>query len=87
VGVVTVIRRRLEDRIEVQRRDTQVLQIIKTLPHTDEVPTFITERRRITVPGFEVVRLVQSLALRKPVREDLVEHGVFDPIRGEDVSR
>ena len=84
VRVVAVVRRRREDRVEVDRVDAQRNEMVEMLGDAEEVPALEAGLGGRRVPGLQRARLVDPRARREAVREDLVEDGVADPIRGYD---
>ncbi len=87
VGVVAVVGGRGEDRGEVQRGDPEVLEIVEPLDDPAQVATLEAVHRRWSVPRLERAGLVDALAGREPVGEDLVEDRVADPRRRVDAHR
>ena len=82
--VVAVVGGRLEDRGEVDRRDTEVREVREPLRDAQEVSALepVVGRRR--VPGLQRARLPDPQGRGEPVREDLVEDRVANPLRGVD---
>src|SRR6266540_5044283 len=87
VGVIAVVRGRLEDWREVDRGRAQVLDVVQALDYAEQVAALVPLGRRRAVPRLEVVRLDQPVALREAVREDLVEHRVLHPIWSVDIGQ
>ena len=85
VSVVAVVGRGLEYRVEVNRGDAEVFQIIQLLINAHQIPAFVAVDGGGGVPFFEKTRFVHSRTPGKPVGEDLVKDGVLHPIRGFDV--
>ena len=86
VGVVAVVRGRLEDRGQVERVDPEVLEVVEVLDDAEQVAALEAVVGRRRVPRLERTRLVDALARREPVGEDLVEDRVADPGRRVDAS-
>ena len=79
VGMVAVVCRRGKNRVEIQRADPQVGQIVEVFGHPEQVSALKTEHARRTAPGFQRVRLGQTGGAGKTVRKNLVEDRVCDP--------
>src|SRR3954451_22902712 len=82
VGMVAMVRGRLEDRSEVDRRRAKRLNVIEMLDYAQQVAAFVALNRRRAIPGLKIARLGQLVALREAVGENLVEDGVLDPAGG-----
>ncbi len=80
VGVIAMIRRRLEDRREIHGAHAQVDQVIQVLHDADQVAALISVIGRRRTPFVEVARLRNGHAPGEPVGEDLVEDRVADPV-------
>ena len=78
--VVAVIRAALKDRAEVNRGRAQGFDVIQMLDHATQIPTLVAVRCGLGIPRLEVRRFAHRTGFRKAIREDLIEHGVFDPI-------
>ena len=81
VRVVAVVRRRSEDRSQVERRDAQGGEVVEPLDDAEQVAALEAVRRGRRVPRFERAGLRDALARREAVGEDLVEDRVADPVR------
>lgn len=79
--VVAVVRARGEDRVEVEGRYAEVVQVVELLDHAEEVAALVTVQCGRGIPLLEVARLVNSWATCEAVGEDLVEDGVLHPRR------
>ena len=82
VRVVAMVRRRLEDRREVDGVDAQVLQVIEVLDDADQVAPLVAVIGRRSAPLVQVLRLGDRQAPREAVGKDLVEDRVANPIGG-----
>ena len=87
VGVISVVRARAEDRGQVDRADPEILEVAEVLGDPAQVAAFEPVDGRWRVPRLEGPRLVDPLAGGEPVREDLVEDRVADPVRRVDGHR
>ncbi len=87
VRMVAMVRGRLEDRVEVQRGDAQVDDVVDAFLDRVKITTLIAIGRRITVPRLEAGRLFEPIALGEPIGKDLVEDGVGDPGGRVDAAR
>src|SRR5690606_4213354 len=81
VSVVAVVRGRLEDRVEVERRDAERPYVVQPLGDAQQVAALVAMHRRRRTPGLEVRGLHPPLRGGEPVREDLIEDRVLDPLR------
>jgi hypothetical protein len=84
VRVVAVVGRRGEDRVEVDRRDAQSLEVVQVVDHAVQVTALEPVVGRRGVPGLEGPGRMDTAAAGEPVREDLVEDGILHPRRGVD---
>ena len=80
VRVVAMVRRRGEDRVEVERVDTQVREIRQPLRDPQQVAALEAVPGRRVVPGLHGSGLPHPSGRRESVREDLVEDGIADPV-------
>jgi hypothetical protein len=48
--VVAVVRRRGEDRVQVDRVDAEILEVVEVLDHAEQVATLEPKERRRRVP-------------------------------------
>jgi len=80
-GVVLVVRRRLEDRIQIEGVDTEVPQIADVVDDPLDITAEVVRRRRLRSPGHDTHRVVRPVAICKSFRKDLVEHRVLHPRR------
>ena len=81
VRVVAMVRRRLEDRREIDRRDTELVEVVEVLDHAQQVAALEAMVGRWCVPRLERPRLRHARTRGEPVGEDLVEDGIADPVR------
>ena len=83
VGVISVVRSGSEDRIEIQRRDPEVLQVVQPFQNPQQVATLIPVLVWRCPPWLEpqAGRMCESRAPGKPVRKDLIEHSILNPFR------
>ncbi len=86
VGVIAVVRRRSEDRRQVEPRDAEVGKLVESFGHTQQIAALEAVRGRRRVPGFERPGPGHPSASGKAIREDLVEDGVTDPGRRVDAQ-
>ena len=84
VGVIPMIRRRAEDRRQVQTGDTHPPKVIQRFDHSVEVTSLKPLVRRVVAPWFELQRaLVHDLAAAtETVRKNLVNHRLRHPVGG-----
>ena len=80
VGVVAVVRGRLEDRGHVDGVDPEVLEVVEALDDPEQVAALEPVRGRRRVPRLDGPGLAHPIAGGEPVREDLVEDRVADPV-------
>ena len=79
-GVVAVVRGRREDRGQVQRGDAERPEVVQVLGDAEEIAALEAVDRGRGVPRLQFARLANPGAGRETVREDLIEHGIADPI-------
>lgn len=84
--VVAMIAGRLEDRVEIERGDAQLLKVIESLDNAEQIAPFIAMGCRIALPRLKVRRLLDPIAGREPIGEDLVEDRVLHPVRCDDLG-
>ncbi len=84
VGVVAVVRGRLEDWREIDRGRAQLLDMIQMLDHAQQIAALVALDRRRAIPGLKIIRLGELVTFGEPIGEDLIEHGVLDPVRSMD---
>src|SRR5688500_6127213 len=82
--MVTVLCSRGEDRIEIQRCDPYILQVIEVFPHAPQVAAFEAKCGWWAIPRLQVGNCERSLALGEAVRKNLVENCVSNPIRNRE---
>ncbi len=87
VRVVAVVEPPTEDRVQVQRVDPEVDQVVQPLDDPEQVAALEPMRRGRRVPRLQVAGLADAIARREPVGKDLVEDRVADPVRGIDAHR
>jgi hypothetical protein len=86
VRVVAVVAGRREDRVQVDRRDPQVGQVVEAIDEPQEVAPLVAVDGRRRRPRLEPTRLRHTPTAGEAVREHLVEHGMPNPIGGIDVE-
>ena len=79
VRVISVVRRRREDRVQVERVDAQVLEIAELVGEAAQVAALEPVGGRGRVPALEAAGFVDAVTLGEPVGEDLVEDRIADP--------
>ena len=81
-GMVTVIRGRAEDRVQVEGVYTQILQVVQAVHDTQKIAALKALFRWRCTPGFELDsgKVLQTGAATEPVRKDLIENRVLNPI-------
>ncbi len=72
VRVITMIGSRSKDRVEVQRRDSQILQVIEILGDPIQIAAFETVMRGRRVPRFKT-DIRQTVAACKTIGKNLIE--------------
>ncbi len=87
VRVVAVVRAGAEDRGQVDRGDPEILEVPEVLGDPAQVAALEPVDGRWRIPRLQGARLVDPLAAGEPVREDLVEDRVADPVRRVDRHR
>jgi len=80
VGVVAVVRGRLEDRREIDRVDAEIGQVIQVFEDPVEVAPLVPVGGGRVAPGVKVGRLGNREASREAVRKDLIKDRVADPV-------
>src|SRR5579872_4409785 len=76
---IPMVNRRLKDRVEINARNPEALQIVQVRLDSGEVaaqPCAVGER---TVPRCDVFWVVGRVAVGESVGKDLVDHGPLDP--------
>jgi hypothetical protein len=63
-----------------------LLDVVEVLDDAEQVAALVALDSRRAIPGLQVVRLLDLVALCEAVGEDLVEDGVLDPVGGMDGS-
>jgi hypothetical protein len=80
--VIAVVAPRREDRIEVDRRDPEVIQVIQLLADSPQIPTLKPGESGRGPPWLDIRGIVRWIAVGKAIRKDLIENRVLDPGRG-----
>ena len=84
-----MIRRGGENRIQVNRRDAQSLQIVQFVRYAMQIAALIPllfGRRAPRLEG-EAARMNHAGTAGKAIWKNLIKHGVFRPFRRGDVHR
>ena len=81
IGVVAVVGGGHEDRVEVERVDPEVLQIVQFLIDAQQIPALKACPRQRRIPRFDIGGLFKIIGFCKTVGENLVKDRVFDPVR------
>ena len=87
VRVVAMVRGRLEDRGHVDRVDAEILEVVEALDDPEQVAALEAVRGRRRVPRLHRTGLADAVAGGEPIREDLVERRVPNPVGRVDSSR
>ena len=82
VRVIAMIRRRTEDRRQVQTGDTHALKFLQRLDHPVEITPLKPLFRGVVSPGFERQRALgqNPAAAAETVRKDLIKHRIRHPL-------
>ena len=86
VGVVAMVAPRGEDRVEVDRRDAEVGEVVEPFRHAVEVAPLVAVHGGRRVPRLQPRGLRHAPAAGEAIGEDLVEDGVLDPVGRVDVG-
>ena len=82
VGVIAVVGGGGEDGVEVEGIDAQRFQVVEVLLDPEQIPPLEAAHRRWCVPRLEIIGLRHPFTKSEAIRKDLIEDGVFNPIRG-----
>ena len=80
VRVVAMVRGGLEDRGHVDRVDAEILEVVEALDDPEQVAALEAVRGRRRVPRLHRTGLADALAGGEPIREDLVERRIPNPV-------
>jgi hypothetical protein len=72
----------LKDRAEIQCVHPEVSEIVEAFDNTQQVPSFETRKGRGTMPGFRVLRLLNTCTDGRAIWKDLIEDGILYPFWG-----
>src|SRR5262245_15561278 len=84
--VIAMIRCRLKERAEIQGVHAKVREIVEMFDNAQQIATLEAVRGRRGLPGLQVRWLRDAAAGGKTVRKDVIEHGILDPIWGQDMA-
>ena len=79
MSVIAVIRGTLEDRVKPNRVYAQIDEVVEFFNNAPEVAALITVMRRRNVPRLDPGPDIDLPRAMKPIWEDLIEDGIFDP--------
>src|SRR5947209_13930695 len=80
LGVIPMVRRGLENGVEIDRRYSEVLEIVKMLDDPHEIPTLEPMHRGRALPRLEIGRFRERETPREAIGKNLVEDRVMDPL-------
>ena len=83
IGVIPMVGRRRKDRVKIERGNAQGLQIIELFNNAIQVAALIALLFRRRAPRFQgnAIGMARLRAAGKAIRKNLVENGLFHPIR------
>ena len=78
-GVVAVIGRREEDRVQINCIDAKIKQIIQFCQDALDISPLETFLRGRAAPALDICRVIIGAAIGKTIGKDLVKNGVLNP--------
>ena len=80
VGVIAMVRPGAEDRVEIDRVDPQVGQVVQMLDYTQQITALVAVTGGRRAPRLQVGCLGHAVRLGKAIGEDLIKDSVPNPV-------